>query len=74
MFKTVFIVVLIVLAMALAGWITFHSTPTRTTVTIETSKIKEDSSQVLEKGEKIVEQASRNDPDAPPVKQDQRVR
>lgn len=57
--KTVLIVVCVVLAMALLGWLTFTNSPDHTTIHIETQKIKNDTRRAVEEGEKVIDDVQR---------------
>jgi hypothetical protein len=69
---------IIVLVLALVGWITFSTGPERASINIESDRIREDTKQVMESGaqvlhkagDKVEEQANREPnrvPDEAPV-------
>ncbi len=54
-----FIVALIVLiAMAFAGWISFSNSGDRATITIDTKEIRQDTKQAADKAKEVIEEAS----------------
>ena len=48
--RALIFLVAIVLLMALAGWITFGSSPGRSTINVETQRIKQDTNRALDSG------------------------
>jgi hypothetical protein len=53
--KKLLIVTVIILIAALAGWITYDSTPGKASFTIETEKMRDDAEGVIEKGKDLGE-------------------
>lgn len=56
--RALIFLVAIVLLMALAGWISFSSTPGRGSINIETQKIQADTDRALESGAHLMQKAS----------------
>ncbi len=57
--RGIIILVLLVLVMGLAGWITFGSNPGQTTINIETDKIQRDTETAVENTEKMIDSGAR---------------
>ncbi|MCC7422373.1 MAG: hypothetical protein IT428_19005 [Planctomycetaceae bacterium] len=57
--KAVIAIVLAIALMLFLGWMTVQKSGDRTTVTIETQKMKDDTEQALEKGRTAAEKAGR---------------
>ena len=53
--RTLLIIAGLILLMALVGWISFGSGPTRSSINIETQEIKEDTQSALESAEEIID-------------------
>ena len=57
--RGIIILALIILAMGLAGWLTFGSNPGRTTINIETDKIQRDTETAVENTEGMIDSGVR---------------
>lgn len=55
--RVILILALIVIGMALLGWLTFTSNRTGVGVTVETEKIQADTARMAEQGEEILDRA-----------------
>ncbi|MGE3240007.1 MAG: hypothetical protein AB7G28_13470 [Pirellulales bacterium] len=55
--RALIFVVAIVLLLALAGWITFSSSPGRSSIHLETQKIEQDTDRALESGSTLLKKA-----------------
>lgn len=56
--RALIFLVAIVLLMALAGWISFSSTPERNSINLEVQQIEADTDRALESGAKLLQKAS----------------
>ena len=56
--RTVLIITMAVIIMALAGWITFGNTADTATVSVNKEKIKTDTKKIVEKGEELIDTAT----------------
>ena len=57
--RGIIILALIVLAMGLAGWLTFGKNPGRATINIETDKIQRDTETAVENTERMIDSGAR---------------
>jgi hypothetical protein len=55
--RSLIFIIAVVLILALLGWITFSSTPGKSSINIETQKIEQDTDQALEKGAEALQKA-----------------
>lgn len=58
--RTILYLVLIVLVLALVGWITFNRDPARPGVNLETQKMKDDTQKALDTGSELLKKAERS--------------
>lgn len=52
--------VVIILLMIFGGWLTFRQLGDKTTITVETKEIKEDTKRALEHGEEAIDSAAKD--------------
>jgi hypothetical protein len=55
--RVLILLVAIVLVLAVAGWISFSKGPDRTSINIESGKIRQDTKQVMESGAQVLHKA-----------------
>lgn len=70
--RAILILVGVVIVLALIGWVTFSTSPDRATMNVETETIKQDTSEMVDAGERLVESAEDSlDDDESPATTDQ---
>lgn len=57
--KTAFVILLVLIGMVFAGWITFTHSPGRASVTLETEVMKKDVDKAVEQGKELTDEARR---------------
>jgi hypothetical protein len=57
--RGIIILVLLILLMVFAGWLTFGRDPGRTTINIETDKIQRDTESAVENTERMIDSGAR---------------
>lgn len=55
--RALIILAALVLLLAFAGWITFSNDPARTSINVETDKIREDTRQAMDQGAELLRDA-----------------
>jgi hypothetical protein len=60
MMRGVLYLVLIVLVLAVVGWITFNHDPSRPGINLETQKVKDDTRKAMETGSDLLKKAERS--------------
>jgi cytoskeletal protein RodZ len=55
--RVLILLVAIVLVLAVAGWISFSKSPDRTSINIESERIRQDTKQVMESGAQVLHKA-----------------
>jgi hypothetical protein len=55
--RAILLLVAIVVVLALVGWISFSKGPDRTSINIESGRIREDTKQVMESGAEVLHKA-----------------
>jgi hypothetical protein len=58
--RALILLAVIVLVLALVGWISFSKGPDRTSINIESNKIRQDTKEVMESGAKMLHKAGDN--------------
>jgi hypothetical protein len=58
--RALILLAVIVLVLALVGWISFSKGPDRTSINIESNRIRQDTKEVMETGAKILHKAGDN--------------
>jgi hypothetical protein len=58
--RAVIVIVVIVLVLGLVGWLQFSSPNGGPTIRVDTDKIKQDTSQIVEKAKDVVEETAEN--------------
>jgi hypothetical protein len=58
--RAVIVIVVIVLVLGLVGWLQFSSPNGEPTIRVDTDKIKQDTSQIVEKAKDVVEETAEN--------------
>jgi hypothetical protein len=58
--RALILLAVIVLVLALVGWISFSKGPDRTSINIESNRIRQDTKEVMESGAKMLHKAGDN--------------
>jgi len=65
--RGILLIILVVLVLAVVGWITFNRDPARPGVNIETQKMKDDTKKAVDKGADLLRKAGQSiNPDSEP--------
>jgi hypothetical protein len=66
--RALILIAAIILLMALVGWVTFGTSPGRSSINVETDQIREDTREALESGANVLHKAEEQvRPDNPPA-------
>jgi hypothetical protein len=55
--RALILLVIVILALALAGWISFSKSPDRSSINLETQQIQQDTDRALESGSNLLRNA-----------------